>query len=586
MKLKRTRHSGELRRSDVGQVVVLSGWVHRRRDHGGVIFVDLRDRSGIVQIAFNPQIDAASHHVAEAVRSEYVIAVRGEVIPRSAETVNPKMPTGEVEIKALECEILNTAKTPAISVADDIVIDENKRLQYRYLDLRRDVLQKILILRHKITLAARNYLNEHGFLDIETPILTKSTPEGARDYLVPSRLYAGKFFALPQSPQIFKQLLMVSGFEKYYQIAKCFRDEDLRADRQPEFTQIDIEASFIDEDDIIALVNGLLKDVFAVAGKTITGDIQRMTYAEAMGSYGSDKPDLRFGLKFVDISDIAGASELQVFRTIVEKGGQVKGINVVGGAEKLSRSELDDLKSYAARFGAKGLAWITVKGDKEYSSPIIKFFKEEQVAEIMKRFSAKAGDVILFVADTEEVTARALGEVRVEIGRRLQLYSPDAMALVWVTHFPLFEKDDNGNPTPKHHPFTAPDREDLSNPLEVNSRAYDIVYNGTEIGGGSIRIHDQKMQAKIFELLHIGPQEAQDKFGFLLDALQYGAPPHGGLALGLDRLVMLLAGTDSIRDVIAFPKTQSAICPMSGAPNTVTEEQLEELHIKVEYPEA
>jgi aspartyl-tRNA synthetase len=580
MKLKRTHHCGELRKNNVGQTVIITGWVHRRRDHGGVIFVDLRDRSGIVQVAFNPQIDKASHHLAESIRSEYVIAVKGEVIPRSADTINPKMPTGEVEIKAKELEILNTAKTPAISVADEITVDENKRLQFRYLDLRRDVLQKNLMLRHKITLAARNYLNAAGFLDIETPILTKSTPEGARDYLVPSRLYAGKFFALPQSPQLFKQLLMVSGFEKYYQIAKCFRDEDLRADRQPEFTQIDIEASFVDEDDIITLVNGLLKEIFVVAGKKIDGDIRRMTYAEAMDKYGSDKPDLRFGLEFVDISDIAGASELQVFRTIVEKGGLVKGINVTGGAEKLSRSELDDLKSYAARFGAKGLAWITVKGPNDYSSPIIKFFKADQVAEIMKRFAARPGDVILFVADTEEVAARALGEVRVELGRRLQLYTAEAIALVWVTHFPLFEKDDNGNPTPKHHPFTAPDREDLSRPLEVNSRAYDIVFNGTEIGGGSIRIHDQKMQSKIFELLHIGPQEAQEKFGFLLDALQYGAPPHGGLALGLDRLVMLLAGTESIRDVIAFPKTQSAICPMSNAPNSVTEE-----HLKIEMPE-
>ncbi len=586
MKLKRTHHCGETRKTQVGQTIIVSGWVHRRRDHGGVIFIDLRDRSGILQIACNPQHSKDAHHVAESLRSEFVVSVKGEVIPRSDDTINPKMPTGEVELKAIEVELLNKAKTPAITVSDEFIeVDENKRLQYRYLDLRRERLLKLLTLRHNIVQAAHELLNKRGFLEIETPILTKSTPEGARDYLVPSRLYAGKFFALPQSPQLFKQLLMVAGYEKYYQIAKCFRDEDLRADRQPEFTQIDLEMSFVDEEDVIKLTSDLLKNIFEVAGKKIAGDIPRMTYQVAMEKYGCDRPDLRFGLEFVEISDIAAKSDLQVFKTIVDKGGQVKGINVKGGSDKLSRTELEDLKKYAGRFGAKGLAWITVKGNNEYSSPIIKFFKEDQVKEIMKRFNAEAGDVILFVADTQEVTAQALSEVRTEIGRRLKLYSDDAVSLVWITHFPLFAKDDKGLPTPQHHPFTSPDRTDFSDVFAVNSLAYDIVMNGTEIGGGSIRIHDQEMQSKIFELLKIGAEEAKEKFGFLLDALQYGAPPHGGLALGLDRLVMLLGGTESIRDVIAFPKTQSAICPLTNAPNTVTEEQLEELHLKVILPE-
>lgn len=585
MKLKRTHHCGDFRKKEIGKTVIVSGWVNRRRDHGGVIFVDLRDRSGILQVAFNPEIDKASHQIAEGIRSEYVLSVKGEVVARSSETVNPKMPTGEVEIKASEVEILNKAKTPAISIVEDIEVDENKRLKYRYLDLRREKLKNNLILRHKVVKAARDYLSEQGYLEVETPFLTKSTPEGARDYLVPSRIYAGKFYALPQSPQLFKQLLMISGLEKYFQVVKCFRDEDLRADRQPEFTQIDIEASFIEEEDIIQLINNLLKEVFAAAGKSIKTDIPRMSYQEAMAKYGKDTPDLRFGLEFVEISDVAAQSELKVFKEMVDKGGQVKGINVKGKAKELSRTELENMKKFAGKFGAKGLAWITIKGEGEYSSPIIKFFKEEQVKEIIKRFDGKPGDVILFVADKPEIVAEALGEVRKALGKKLNLYSPDDISLVWVTDFPLFEKDDKGNPTPKHHPFTAPDRDDLSKPLEVNSRAYDIVFNGIEIGGGSIRIHDEKLQEKIFEILKISKEDAREKFGFLLDGLQYGAPPHGGIALGLDRLVMLLCGAESIRDVIAFPKTQSAICPLTNAPDYVSEDQLAELHLKVEIPE-
>jgi aspartyl-tRNA synthetase len=441
-----------------------------------------------------------------------------------------------------------------------------------------------LILRHKIVNAAHKYLNEQEYLEVETPMLTKSTPEGARDYLVPSRVYPGSFYALPQSPQLFKQLLMVSGFEKYYQVVKCFRDEDLRADRQPEFTQIDIEASFVTQEDIMELINGLLKNIFTAVGKKIT-EIETITYQDAMLKYGNDRPDLRFGMEFVDISDVAASSELQVFKTMVDKGGEVKGINVKNGSEVLSRKELDDLKGFVGNYGAKGLAWITIKGENDYSSPIIKFFSDEQVKEILTRFKGEPGDVILFVADKSEVVAQALGELRNEIGRKLKLYKDEDISLVWVVNFPLFEKGDDGEPTPKHHPFTAPDRDDLSDPFAANSLAYDIVFNGVEIGGGSVRIHDKEMQEKIFGALKIDKAEAEEKFGFLLSGLQYGAPPHAGIALGLDRLAMLLCGANSIREVIAFPKTQNAGCPLTNAPSQVSEKQLDELHLKVELPE-
>ena len=595
--MRRTRHCGELRIQDVGQTVTLCGWVHRRRDHGGLIFIDLRDRSGLVQVVFSSK-EVDLHLKAQALRIEYVVAVRGKVVERAPETVNQKLPTGEIEIAAEELEILNAAKTPPIEVADPLTEpDEMVRLKYRYLDLRKDKMRENLIFRHKVIKAMADYLDEKGFLEIETPFLTKSTPEGAREYLVPSRLNPGKFYALPQSPQLFKQILMIAGMEKYFQVVRCFRDEDLRADRQPEFTQLDIEMSFVEEKDIIALIEELMiftlkaleKDIDQYRGRhipKISPPFPRLSWEEAMARYGTDKPDTRFGLELVEITDLVREVEFKIFREAAAGGGVVKGINVKGG-EKLSRAEIDDLEEEAKKLGAKGLAWVvlTASGAK---SPIVKFFKIEEMNALLERMKGETGDLLLFVADKPSLANFVLGQLRLKLGEKLNLIDKNSFHFLWVTDFPLFEFSETEKRwVSHHHPFTAPhgswdDIEErfMKDPASIKAQAYDFILNGEEVGGGSIRIHRPEIQAKIFKLLKLGEEEVKIRFGFLLEALSYGAPPHGGIALGLDRLVMLLAGMESIRDVIAFPKTQSALCPLTGAPDVVSPQQLKELHIK------
>ncbi|MFH1428708.1 MAG: aspartate--tRNA ligase [Candidatus Margulisiibacteriota bacterium] len=614
--LKRSHKCGELNKTNIGNEVVLNGWVHRWRDHGGLVFIDMRDRSGIVQLTFDGSTKEA-HETGQALRMEFVVAVKGEVIARAKENINPNLPTGEIEIKVNEIEILNKSKTPKISVSEDQEIDESVRLKYRYLDLRKPYLSNNMVLRHKVAKAIRDYLDKEDFLEIETPILNKSTPEGARDYLVPSRVFPGKFFALPQSPQLFKQVLMVSGMEKYFQIVKCFRDEDLRADRQPEFTQIDLEMSFVDEEDVMNVTEGIIKAAFHAARQfhpqastpsvnapkrpeipEVKLPFKRINYKEAMDKYGSDAPDLRFGLEIVDLTSLCGEVEFQVFKSVVERKGVVKAICVPGGADKLSRKDLDDLTKYVSKFGAKGLAWIKVQsseGDgwaERYQSPITKFFKQEQMEAIIDNLGAKEGDIVLFGADKYSVVSESLGRLRCEVARRLGLIAENDFQFVWVVEFPMFELSKEGNISPTHHPFTSPDHriadispDDKEALLQLKSRAYDIVLNGVEIGGGSIRIHDPHIQRKILHLLKITDEEADMKFGFLLEALSYGAPPHGGLAIGLDRLMMLLSGGESIRDVIAFPKTQSSSCPLTNAPSEVAPEQLKELCLRVKLPE-
>ncbi len=582
---QRTVECGAPRQSDIGREVTVMGWVDGRRDHGGVVFVDLRDRSGILQVVFNPEENRAAHDAAGAIRGEYVIAARGTVRQRPPETLNPNLATGEVEVMADEVRILNESETPPFMIEDGTGVGEATRLKYRYLDLRRPEMQEKLMFRHRLTKAIRDYLDGAGYVEVETPILTKSTPEGARDYLVPSRVNLGNFFALPQSPQLFKQLLMVAGLDRYFQIVKCFRDEDLRADRQPEFTQVDIEASFVTPEQIYALVEGLLEAAFAVSGIEISTPFPRLTYADAIGRYGIDRPDTRFGLELADVTEILRTAELRVFREAAEKGGLIKALAIPEGS-RLSRKDLDTLPDEVAQFGAKGIAWARIT-EEGWQSPIAKFLTEEHRKQVEQATGAGVGSVVMFSADKAKVVNDSLAHLRVTLAERLGMIPQGKNSLLWVTDFPLFEySEEEKRAVAIHHPFTAPRDEDLehleSDPLSVRSRAYDVVWNGTELGGGSIRIHRMDVQQRVFEQLGIGEEEARSKFGFLLDALSYGAPPHGGIALGLDRLAMLLSGGSSIRDVIAFPKTQRAVCSMTEAPSEVSPRQLRELGLKID----
>lgn len=585
IKEKRSHHCGELTKKQAGAQVVLCGWVSKRRDHGGLIFIDLRDRSGIVQVVADPDTAGSSFKIAEDIRNEYVIKVIGNVRLRDEATINENIATGAIEVVASEIEVLNTAKTPPFYIQDGIDTDENLRLKYRYLDLRRPEMQKNIILRHKVTKLMRDFLDNNGFLEIETPMLCKSTPEGARDYLVPSRVNPGKFYALPQSPQIFKQLLMVSGFERYFQIARCFRDEDLRADRQPEFTQLDMEMSFVEVDDVLELMEGLISYIFEGAlGKKLNVPFRRMTWDEAMDKYGSDKPDLRFDMPLYNVSEAVKGCSFQVFNSVIENGGQVKCINVKGYAN-IPRRELDGLVKFVGIYGAKGMAWLQFPEEGGVKSSIAKFFTDENIEALKQAAEVEPGDLLLFVADKASVVAQSLGALRIEMAKRRDLIDPNALSFLWVVDFPMFEyNEEEKRYVAMHHPFTAPRDEDLplleSDPGKVYAKAYDMVLNGTEIGGGSIRIHRRDVQKAVFSAIGLSDEEAASKFGFMMNAFTYGAPPHGGLAFGLDRMIMIMAQRDSIRDVIAFPKTQSASDLMTQAPDVVDDKQLRELHIK------
>ncbi|MBU1078173.1 MAG: aspartate--tRNA ligase [Spirochaetes bacterium] len=597
--LKRTKLCTEVKEKDIDKTMVVCGWVHSWRDHGGVIFIDLRDYTGIIQVVFNPEISKECHDVAGKLRSEDVIAVKGIVSKRSDETINPKIPTGMIEVKVNEVELLNKSLTPPFEIDDQVNVGEEHRLQYRYLDMRRNQIQHNIRMRHEVVKEFRNFLNDNHFLDIETPIMNKSTPEGARDFLVPSRVNPGKFYALPQSPQIFKQILMVAGFDKYYQIVRCFRDEDLRKDRQPEFTQIDMEMSFIDEEDIYGVVEEMFRTVIKkVFHKNVKTPFPRYTYREVMDKYGLDKPDLRYALELTDITDLAGKTDFMVFKETVEKKGIVKCLNVPGGA-KLSRKEIDDLTSFVSIFGAKGLAWIKIT-DKGPESVVVKFIPEPVMKEIMDRAKSRKGDVLFFMADQPQVVYDSLGNLRNKLAEIFKLIDEDQLNFLWVHNFPLMEYDKVENRlTAIHHPFTHPKRalddigseKDLiktlkENPQDLFARSYDLVLNGIELGGGSIRIHHRKLQEETFSALGLKEEQMKDQFGFLLDALSYGAPPHGGIAFGLDRFLMLLLKQGSIRDVIPFPKTQKAVCLMSDSPSEVSEKQLKELSIKLDILKA
>ena len=586
---KRTTYCGLVTEEFLNEKVTLKGWVHNRRDLGGLIFVDLRDREGIVQIVFNPDFSEEALQVAETVRSEYVVEVEGVVTKRDAETINPKIKTGQVEVQVSNIEIINKSETPPFSINEENVnVDENIRLKYRYLDLRRQELAQTFKMRHQTTRSIRQYLDNNGFFDIETPVLTKSTPEGARDYLVPSRVHEGEFYALPQSPQLFKQLLMISGFDKYYQIVKCFRDEDLRADRQPEFTQVDIEMSFVDQEDIIAMGEDMLRKVVKDAkGIDVSGPFPRMTYAEAMDRFGSDKPDTRFGMELINVSQLGKEMNFKVFKDTVDNNGEIKAIVAKDAANKYTRKDMDALTEFVNIYGAKGLAWVKVVDD-GLSGPIARFFEDVNVETLKQLTEAKPGDLVMFVADKPNVVAQSLGALRIKLAKELGLIDESKLNFLWVTDWPLLEYDEDAKRyVAAHHPFTSPKREDIekldTEPENVQANAYDIVLNGYELGGGSIRIHDGELQQKMFEVLGFTNEQAQEQFGFLLDAFKYGAPPHGGIALGLDRLVMLLTNRTNLRDTIAFPKTASATCLLTDAPGEVSDKQLQELSLRIRH---
>ncbi|CEP45234.1 aspartate--tRNA ligase [Paraclostridium sordellii] len=588
--LKRTHYCGDLRESNIGEEVVLMGWVQKKRNLGGLVFVDLRDRSGICQIIFDTDVNEEAFSKAEKLGSEYVIAIKGKVAERSSK--NPNIPTGDIEVFATELKLLNKSETPPIYIKDDDNVSEELRLKYRYLDLRKPSMQKNLMLRSRVANIVRNYLSENNFFEIETPFLIKPTPEGARDYLVPSRVNEGKFYALPQSPQLFKQLLMVSGMDRYFQIVKCFRDEDLRADRQPEFTQIDCEMSFVEQEDVMSVMEKMVQRIFKeVLDVEVKLPLKKMTYAEAMERYGSDKPDTRFGYELTNISDLVTNCGFGVFSNATKPGMSVRGINIKGKAEDFSKKQIGKLEDHAKTYKAKGLAWMKVGENREVTSPIAKFFTPEEITVILDRMDAQAGDLLLFVADKDSVVFDALGQVRLEVARRLDILDSNVYEMLWVTEFPLFEEDEEtGRMIAKHHPFTSPLDEDLDRlegdeKASLRAKAYDMVINGYEVGGGSVRIFNADVQQKMFKALGFTEEEANEKFGFLLEAFKYGTPPHAGMAFGLDRLIMILAGTTNIKDVIAFPKNQSAVCPMTNAPAIAEETQLEELSIKVDIKE-